>query len=342
MTSLTVHHRRGSYPVRFASLKEALESLPESAFLFTDRNVLRAWAKALPRSLHRMVFNPGEESKSLAQFEAGLRWLSAAGADRASTAIALGGGVVGDLAGFVAACFMRGVPYVQIPTSLLAQVDSSVGGKVGVDLPEGKNMAGAFHPPTEVWICLETLTTLPERQFANGMAEVWKCGFILDAELASRLERVVLTPQSDDLADVVRRCIELKTAVVEADEEDRTGARAILNFGHTVGHAIEQHSGYKLLHGEAISVGMVAEAELGERLGITEKGTSGRIRTDLASAGLPTTYAKIQSPALLELMQRDKKAERGEMAFSLITRVGECKLVRAVPRMEVEAALSAL
>jgi 3-dehydroquinate synthase len=251
--------------------------------------------------------------------------------------IAFGGGVIGDLAGFAAASYMRGVPLIQVPTTLLSQVDSSVGGKVGIDLPEGKNLAGAFYPPAVVHICREVLDTLSERQMRNGMAEVWKYGFIMDPKLLPQLP-----PKADALQEVIRRCTELKAQIVEDDEYETRGSRAILNFGHTVGHAIEQVTGYgPVLHGEAISIGMVIESHLGERLGITKAGTTEQISTHLSDYGLPTKMAPaLDIDQLVHAMRRDKKAEAGSLAFSLLTKIGECKLIKGVPEGEVRAALA--
>jgi 3-dehydroquinate synthase len=253
--------------------------------------------------------------------------------------VALGGGVVGDLAGFVAATYMRGVPLVQIPTSLLAQVDSSVGGKVGIDLPEGKNMVGAFYPPERVSICTETLDTLSQREFDNGMAEVWKAGFILDRSLVDRLVAKSLTRD-----EMVQRCIEIKRQVVEADEFETNGERAKLNFGHTVGHAVEKLTGYgPVLHGEAISIGMVIEARLGEAIGLSEPGTHDAVEECLGSQGLPTTSLVLRNiDMLIETMRRDKKASGGRLAFSLLTHIGGCKLVEDVPESDVRKVLARL
>jgi 3-dehydroquinate synthase len=255
--------------------------------------------------------------------------------------VAFGGGVVGDLAGFLAATYLRGVPFIQVPTTLLAQVDSSVGGKVGIDLPEGKNLVGAFYPPTSVQIPLECLHTLPERELRNGSAEVLKYGLIQDAALWHELEEPlgVGTPR---LETVVRRCIELKAEVVAEDELETTGRRAILNFGHTIGHALEHRYEYgTLLHGEAISVGMVAEARLGELLGMTPAGTAVAIAKRFEAWGLPTTDPALQEPdSLIDAMRGDKKAQDGRLAFSLLEGIGACKLVEQVDEQVVRRALA--
>lgn len=337
---MTVAHRLGSYDIEFGDFAAAIRDVPERPAVITDRNVLEAWGKSLPPEWPVLAVSPGESSKSLSVFEESLKWLAQIRADRSTTLIALGGGVVGDLAGFVAASYMRGISYVQIPTTLVAQVDSSVGGKVAVDLAEGKNLVGAFYPPKKVWICAETLSTLPWREFVNGLAEVWKYGFILDAELVRALRHLRLTPKAAMLESVIRRCVQLKAEIVEQDEDDTTGQRAVLNFGHTVGHALEKVLNYEaLLHGEAVAVGMVAEARLGERLGVTPQGIAADIESCLHLDGLPIHHPALQGPDLVDAMLLDKKAEAGKLAFSLLTQMGACKLVKDVPRAEVEAAL---
>lgn len=338
---MTIRHSRGTYAIEFASFESLTGSLPEDCLVVSDSNVLEHWR---PSGRNVLEVAPGEHEKNLTNLGVLLESFARHGATRATTIVALGGGVVGDLAGFAASAYMRGVPCIQVPTTLLAMVDSSVGGKVGVDLEAGKNLAGAFHPPIAVWIALETLGTLPQRQFVNGTAEVWKAGCILDERLFETLEAEPLLPGDSRIEHVVRRCIELKAGVVAADEFETTGARAILNFGHTVGHALEVVSGYRdMLHGEAVAVGMVVEATLGERLGTTEAGLAGRVRAALESQGLPTWSRWLEEDdALLEAMRHDKKASRGELAFSLIPSLGECKLVRGVDPLEVRAALRSL
>jgi 3-dehydroquinate synthase len=331
-----VTHRNGSYDVSFTNLDDALKSVPSDSLFITDENVDRYYGSRLPS--RPVVVPPGEASKSVERWSAIQSILASRKTSRKATVVAFGGGVIGDLAGFVAATYMRGVPFVQIPTTLLSQVDSSVGGKVGIDLPEGKNLVGAFYPPTAVYICPETLDTLPERELKNGMAEVWKYGFILDAELVAQIEK------RDDREGIIRRCIELKRQVVEADEYETTGERAKLNFGHTVGHAIEKLSGYgSILHGEAISIGMVAEAALGEAIGLSEAGTRELVEECLRSEGLPTTSLLLRNvDMLIETMRGDKKATSGRLAFSLLRRIGVCELVENVPEGDVRAVLSSL
>lgn len=336
---MVVKHSRGSYAVEYKPLDEAIAELPQDSVIVTDSNLDGLYGHRFDRA--RIVVEAGEGSKSVETYSRVVSDLAKLGAKRSTTVVAFGGGVVGDLAGFVAATFMRGVPLIQIPTSLLAQVDSAVGGKVGIDLPEGKNLAGAFHQPQRVFIALNTLETLPARHFTNGMAEVCKYGLILDPAMADCLRKDRLQPTSG-IGDLVESCIAHKARVVEEDEFETTGLRAILNFGHTIGHAIEAALNYEaLLHGEAIAIGMYLEARLGEQLGETTPGTADEVAELLENQGLSTTIPDVLDASdLVSYMRRDKKADSAGLAFSLLTKVGECKLVRGVPEAEVVRALT--
>lgn len=320
---MIVRHSQGQYEITITDLCSVLYKFNEGDCIITDTNV----RDAVGLDQEHFAIEPGEQSKSLEVYRDVLDWL-ADRASRSSRIVALGGGVVGDLAGFAAATFMRGVSLVQVPTSLLAMVDSSVGGKVGIDLPKGKNLAGSFWPPTEVWVPVDALKTLPEQQFINGCAEVWKYAFIMSPELYSMLKSEPLNADQDDIGEIVTQCIDLKRQVVEEDEHETTGRRAILNFGHTIGHAVEWALGYEeLLHGEAISIGMVAEARLAEKLGVAESGLSEEIEQSLASQGLPIKLEKkLNTDDLIGAMGRDKKADRNGLAFSLVSSIGKCKL----------------
>lgn len=286
---------------------------------------------------------PGEPSKSFAEAERLCDTLARSGFDRRGVIVALGGGVVGDLAGFVAAVFMRGVDYVQAPTSLLAAVDSSVGGKVAVNLPSGKNLAGAFYQPRHVLADLSTFATLPDREWGCGSAEVIKYGAILDAGFLADLESLpprLRTADASDLAGVVARCCELKAGVVAEDEREQ-GRRSILNFGHTVGHALEAVAGYgRLLHGEAVAIGMCCEAELGVRLGITSEESARRLRRLIERWGLPSRIpADLDAADLVQAMRRDKKAVGGDLRFSFIETLGRCRTASDAPVDEVREVL---
>ncbi len=340
---ISVRHALGSYRVKFGDLASLRRDLTRNCYVVTDETVAELYAPFL-QGLKVWTFPAGEESKTMQTYFSGINWLADQGAKRDATLVAFGGGVVGDLAGFIAASYMRGISLWQIPTTLLSQVDSSVGGKVGVDLPQGKNMVGAFYPPERVFILLRTLETLPPRQFANGMAEVWKYAFILDAEMVDVLERYPLAPGSDHLQAVVERCIWMKAEIVEKDEKETTGERAILNFGHTIGHALERMAEYRgILHGEAISIGMVAEAILGEAMGITAPGTAATVERHLQRQGLPTRDARLSDvERVIAAMRSDKKADRTGLAFSLLTGIGGCKLVRGVPEALVKRTLKEL
>ena len=338
MPAMTVNHRLGSYEIRFESLGDALAGVPENSIFTTDENVFHIYGEYMGQE--PMVLPAGEQTKSIRVFEQCLETLARRGVGRSASVVAFGGGVIGDLAGFVASAYMRGIEYVQIPSTLLAQVDSAVGGKVGVDLTAGKNLAGAFYPPGRVHICLELLDTLDRRQFRNGMAEVWKYGFIADESLVNDLASG-LSESNGGVEEIVVRCLEIKREVVSQDEFEKTGLRAILNYGHTIGHAIEQVTGYKsLLHGEAISIGMCMEARLGEALGFTRKGTALEVDKCLRSQGLPTENdVAVDAEQLIEAMRRDKKRKSSNLAFSLLTQIGECKLVTDVAVQDVERVL---
>lgn len=245
--------------------------------------------------------------------------------DRDAAVIALGGGVTGDVAGFVAATYLRGIAYVQVPTSLLAMLDSSVGGKTGVDTAHGKNLVGAFHQPRLVLADVGTLATLPPNHIAAGMAEALKHGAIADHAYFARLRELQPAIRRRDpaaLAEVVQRSVEIKAAVVTEDERE-AGRRAVLNFGHTIGHALEAVSGYELLHGEAVALGMLAEATLGEAVGVSAASVAAALRDALEAFDLPTQLPDTVTPqALLDVMQHDKKVRDGTVRFALVDEVG--------------------
>jgi 3-dehydroquinate synthase len=288
---------------------------------------------------------PGETSKSIESAAALWNELLACGADRTSWVIAVGGGVLGDLAGFVAATFARGLRFVQVPTTLLAQVDSSVGGKVGVNLPGAKNMVGAFWQPALVLIDTQVLATLPEREYLSGLAEVVKYGVILDADFFARLETrapQLIARDAATLRQVIARCCRLKADVVEADERETSGLRAVLNYGHTFAHALEAVAGYgQLLHGEAVAIGMVCASRLAERLGRISSSITDRQIELLRALALPTTLPPLPHDALLLAMNRDKKVEHGRLRFVLPDRLGHVELVGNVDSRLVAEVLAA-
>lgn len=314
-----------------------------SCAIITDSNVGPLYGATCRKTLEQAGFPTslitmpaGESTKTVQHAHSCYEALAAQRLDRKSFIVALGGGVVGDLAGFVAATYLRGIPFVQVPTTLLAQVDSSVGGKTGVNLKAGKNLVGAFHQPRLVICDLETLSTLPMREYRAGLAEVIKYGIIRDAKFFIRLEREMdklLARDQRALAHVVARSCEIKAEVVGQDETE-SGLRAILNFGHTIGHGLEAISGYgKYLHGEAIAVGQVAAARLSSRLLGMPEAEAQRIAAIFEAAGLPVTVrlSHSQREKLLNAMQLDKKASGGEIKFVLARKIGECKFGQSVP-----------
>ena len=282
----------------------------------------------------------GESYKTVATLQTILDALVDSGANRDTTVIALGGGVVGDMAGFAAACYLRGVAFLQVPTTLLAQVDSSVGGKTGVNHEKGKNLIGAFHQPSLVLIDTDTLQTLAPREFSAGLAEVIKYGAICDAEFFGWLEsnmRALLDKEPAALAYAIHRCCELKADVVAEDERE-SGRRAILNFGHTFGHAIENSQGYgKWLHGEAVAAGMVMAAELS---GISA-GEQERLSDLIASAGLPTAPPQIAPEHWLESMGMDKKVQNKQLRFVLLHAIGDAYVTSDYDERRLQGLLGA-
>lgn len=310
--------------------------------IISDDQVARHWlapassaiATAMPTAkVISSTIPAGEASKTREHWSRLTDWLLAEGAGRDSAIVALGGGVVGDLAGFVAATYMRGIPVIQVPTSLLAMVDASIGGKTGVDTPKGKNLVGAFHQPAAVVIDPATLATLPAAHVRAGIAEVIKHGAITSMvdfrEAASWGGAVHRAAQHDDFdwtsantLDVITRSVRTKADVVNADPFEK-GRRKILNAGHTVAHAIELESNFELLHGEAVAIGLVVEAELGEVAGVTAAGTASELREALGGAGLPTRLPPSADPSrLIDAMRVDKKSRGGSLAFSLLASVG--------------------
>jgi 3-dehydroquinate synthase len=273
-----------------------------------------------------LTFPAGEQSKSREWWARLTDALLELGVARDSALIALGGGVAGDLAGFVAATYMRGLPYLQVPTTLLSMLDASVGGKTGVDTPQGKNLVGAFHPPACVISDPLTLTTLPEREYRSGMAEAVKHGLIADADYFAWIETQTASLTRRDpgaLTRLIARSVEIKAEVVSQDERE-SGRRAILNAGHTTAHAVEQVTGYQVAHGEAVALGLIAECEMAEQLGIAPPGLRLRVSRLLVQLGLPERLAvRLDPEAILKAMSRDKKNRAGQVHFALPSGLGE-------------------
>lgn len=349
LSPLEVKVAGSGYPISFhatgaaESLRGAVEAFARAgrrSFAVTDERVAATQARFLADALPGvpvMTLPAGEATKSLPHLGAIWDFLAAERADRRCVLWLIGGGVVGDLGGFAAATYLRGVDCVQVPTTLLAMVDSSVGGKTGLNLAAGKNLAGAFHHPAAVHICPDFLTTLPPREFAAGAAEVIKYGLLGDAELFAGLERTPLTASHPDLLAIVRRCCEIKAEVVAADPRETApeGGRALLNLGHTFGHAIERVAGYgAYLHGEAVAVGLCAAARLSRDLGTLDTAAVERVDRCVAAHALPVRLREPLAVAdLLDAMSRDKKNRDGRLRFVTLEALG-----RAVTRGDVPVA----
>jgi 3-dehydroquinate synthase len=315
--------------------------------VIADEKTAAFFAEMVLQSLRAAGFSPalitippGEETKSLAQVGTVCDEMSAAGLDRTSFVVAVGGGVVGDLAGFAAAIYHRGIPHVQIPTTLLAQVDSAIGGKTAVNSAHGKNLLGAVHQPALVLADVETLRTLPTREFNQGFAEIIKHAIIADASLFGFLA----SPVRDELCELVRRNLEIKAAIVAQDERDVSGTRAILNFGHTAGHGIERAAGYgTFLHGEAISLGIVAACEISVRKAGLPAADRNKVVAALEAFALPTKLPRdFPRRKILPALLADKKFERGQVRFVVTPHLGSAHLATDVTMDDVEQAIARL
>lgn len=350
--TLTVNLGERSYPIRFGSDLNAdvrnevarLTAAGRKVAVLTDTTFARTQGAALAEmfgGLPVLAVEPGEGSKSLGGLGRVLDFLAEHKLDRGGVLFAAGGGVIGDLGGFAAAAWLRGIDFFQMPTTLLAMVDSSVGGKTGINIAAGKNLVGAFHQPRTVFVATGLLATLPTREFAAGMAEVIKYGLLGDPELLTQLERTPLTVASPTLAEVIRRCCALKARIVEADEREtaKEGGRALLNLGHTFGHAVENAAGYgEYLHGEAVAIGLCAAARLSQKLGALTAADVMRVERVVTVHGLPVRLrAPLAWGELHAAMTRDKKVRAGGLRFVVLKRLGEAATQGDVPSALVEA-----
>jgi len=359
VSSVRVTHALGEYPVYvqpggIARLGELVEAhLPgRRVAMIADQTVLAIYREGRLGGVswngETLTFPPGEQSKTRDTWARLTDTLLQREFGRDSGIIALGGGVAGDLAGFVAATYMRGLPYLQVPTTLLAMLDASVGGKTGVDTPQGKNLIGAFHPPAGVIADPKALATLSEREFRGGLAEAVKHGLVADRDYFRWIERetdVLLRRDLGALERLVRRSVEIKAEVVSGDERE-AGRRAILNAGHTVAHAIERATDYAVPHGEAVGLGLIAECELAVRLGVAAPALRERVEALLGRLGLPVRLPRAVSPeALLAAMASDKKNRAARLRFSLPTALGETSQERwtfEAPEAAVREAVGAI
>lgn len=331
--------------------EEVNKKLPDrvKCAVVTDSNVEPLYASTVLESLraagkepHLITVQAGEASKSLSCSEAVLGEMVRLGLDRKSFLVALGGGVIGDLGGFCAAVYQRGIPYVQVPTTVLSQVDSSVGGKTGVNLPHAKNMVGCFHQPVHVIADVDTLNSLPKREFNEGFAEIIKHAAIRDASMFEAIQNVAAG--KGDLVALIRRNISIKAAIVESDEFETIGTRALLNFGHTLGHAIEAAAGYgKLLHGEAISLGLRAAAWLSSHISGLTGDDYERIVSLLKLYELPTRLPdEMDTEELMRIARTDKKFENGKIRFVLLRKPGDAYVSKDVLEGHLKQALDEL
>lgn len=357
MTSIEIQSAKHRYRVLIASdllarageIFRAEQLPPERCAIISDTNVGPLFAGDLAKNLRSTDYEPklitipaGEGSKTLEQASEICEQMLGAGLDRQSFVVGLGGGVVGDLSGFVAAIFARGIPHVQIPTTLLAMVDSSIGGKTGVNARAGKNLIGSFHPPTLVLDDVDILKTLPQPEINQGFAEIIKHAIIADAEMFQQLENA--DPGNIDFASLISRNVKLKALIVEKDEHERQGQRAPLNFGHTVGHAIERATDYRgIAHGEAVSLGIVTACEISMKKADLPKQERERIVDLLRKFGLPTQLPKnLSREKIVEAIKFDKKFVRGQIRFVVTPKIGSAHLSRDVTMDDIQAAVEKL
>ncbi len=342
MAQINVHTPSGHYAVicergSLGRVGAAVNGLLENSgvFLLSSPRVWKLWGPRLQRSFashggaRRILFHDGERAKSLRTVERICRELARGGADRHAIAVALGGGVVGDVAGFAAASYARGIRLVHVPTTLMAQVDSAVGGKTGVNLPEGKNLVGAFHQPRLVVADPHVLRTLPVREFRAGLYEMVKYAVMADAEMFTDLEKGItrLSRHASALDKLIGRCVQIKADIVSKDERE-SGLRQVLNLGHTFGHALERVTRYgRFLHGEAVGWGLVCAAELAARRQLLEQDAAARIVRLVLHVGLLPSLRGINAEQLWEAMRTDKKAKNGRVRFILPVKIGAVEAV---------------
>ena len=355
-----VHHSEGSYPVvagwglldnlgdRFLEL-----GVKDTAYIITDENVMRPYGRTAQRALqkrgikaHCFIIQPGEPSKNFGLAQSIYQWLVGLKAERGQAIIAVGGGVVGDLAGFVAATFLRGVPFVQVPTSMAAMVAGSVGGKVAVNLPQGKNLVGAFCPPRAVRADVSALSSLGKRELSEGWAEAIKHGLILDSDLFDLFEEhaeelMDLKPELS--TEIIRRSMAIKADIVSQDERETLDIRILLNYGHTIGHALEASTEYgQFMHGEGVSIGMMGAARMAERMGLIPQQIVDRQKGILERFNLPITAKGVPLDQVRQAMSLDKKSDGGTNRWVMLEDIGKATVRRDVPQELVEETLQEL
>ena len=355
-----VYHSRGSYPViaGWGIIQRLGEKFREMGikspvYIITDANLMTAYGRQAQWSLQRsgiaahcFIIPPGETSKSFQLAQAVYQWLVGLKAERGQTIVAVGGGVVGDLAGFVAATFLRGVPLVQVPTSMAAMVDAAIGGKVAVNLPQAKNLVGAFYQPQAVLADVQALSTLGQRELSEGWAEAIKHGLILDANLVDVFEEhaeALMDVEPEISTEVIRRSMAIKAKVVSQDEKETRGIRILLNYGHTIGHALESSTEYgRFLHGEGVAIGMMGAARLAQQMGMIRQEVVERQRLLLERFNLPVKASGVSVQDVRQAMSLDKKVQSGTNRWVLLEDVGRAVVRQDVPWELVEETLNEL
>lgn len=343
----------GANLLRLAGVTIRKLNIGKDAFIITNSLIKKKYGKALSASLKREGFSvrfrlvaDTERSKSLPVTLSILQELSSYDKKKNIFIIALGGGVIGDIAGFVASIYKRGIPYIQVPTTLLAQIDSSIGGKTAVDLIQGKNLVGAFYQPRLILTDTRTLNSLGLKQLRSGLSEAIKYGIIKDKPLFSFLEKnykEILKRKEKEIEFLVHRCSQIKAKIIEQDEKEKRGIRTILNFGHTIGHALEAASGYKrYTHGQAIALGMLAASYISKKMSLIEEGVFERIKKLIKTAGLPVKIKRVSIPKIIKALYRDKKFIGGENRFVLIKAIGRTIIVGNVKLALIKEALRKL
>ena len=350
----TVHHSAGDYPVVAGwNILDTLgprltdAGVRGAAYIITDDNVMNPYGRQVQRALqavdlpaHCFVIPAGESSKSFELAQAIYHWLAERRAERGHAIISVGGGVPGDLGGFVAATFLRGMPFIQIPTSMAAMVDASIGGKVAINLPQAKNLVGAFYQPRAVFADAAALTTLGKRELAEGWAEAIKHGFILDAALVDTFEEhaeALMNVEPEISTEVIRRSMAIKAEVVSQDERETLGIRILLNYGHTIGHALEASTEYgRFLHGEAVSVGMTGAARMAGEMGLLPPAVADRQQRLLRRFNLPVTAPGVPPENVLQAMSLDKKVQSGTNRWVMLEAAGRSVVRQDVPWQLVE------
>lgn len=356
----TVHHSGGSYPVVAGwgvidRLGERLAELgiKSPAYIITDENVMNPYGRAAQRSLQRsgiaahcFIIPPGEPSKNFQLAQHIYEWLVGLKAERGQAIIAVGGGVVGDLAGFVASTFLRGVPFIQVPTSMAAMVDASIGGKVAVNLPQAKNLVGAFYQPQAVLADVKALSTLGKRELSEGWAEAIKHGLILDADLLDIFEEhaeALMAVEPEISTEVIQRSMAIKAGVVSQDERETLGIRILLNYGHTIGHALESSTEYgRFMHGEGVAIGMMGAARMAQKMGMIPQELVDRQRTILQRFNLPVKASGVSVEQIRHAMSLDKKVQSGTNRWVMLEDVGQAVVRQDVPWELVEETLAEL